>query len=96
MSNPIFLISSIATASFAINEDGTVMDTSSRLSLTLTLLLTAVAYKFVVAAILPQLSYVTLLDSYLWYCFAYLLLVAIENALIRCLSIGSCRLVYIC
>lgn len=78
---PIFLISSIATASFAINEDGTVMDTSSRLSLTLTLLLTAVAYKFVVASILPQLSYVTLLDSYLWYCFAYLLLVAIENAL---------------
>ena len=36
-----------------------------RLSISLTLVLTTAAYKFAVAALVPQLSYMTMLDSYL-------------------------------
>lgn len=47
--------------------------------MTLTLILTAVAYKFVVAASLPQVSYLTLLDLHVLACFAFLVVNAVEN-----------------
>ena len=47
--------------------------------MTLTLILTAVAYKFVVAASLPQASYLTLLDLHVLACFAFLVVNAMEN-----------------
>ena len=57
------------------------MDTGTRLSLTLTLLLTAVAFKLVIAGSLPQLSYMTILDQYMWMSLLFICLVAIENAI---------------
>jgi hypothetical protein len=76
---PMASFSLLSFLSFGILEDGTKMDTSSRLSITLTLLLTAVAYKFVVSSSLPQISYPTLLDRYVWLCLGNILLVAVEN-----------------
>ncbi|XP_065657599.1 gamma-aminobutyric acid receptor subunit beta-1 isoform X2 [Hydra vulgaris] len=71
---PIAVISCLSLVNFGLNEDGSKMDTSSRLSITLTLLLTAVAYKFVVSSALPVLPYNTLLDWYVWFCFAFICL----------------------
>ena len=59
---PIFVLTLLSPLSCTINEDGSSMGTADRLSITLTLLLTAVAYKFVVATSLPTVSYLTLLD----------------------------------
>ena len=54
-------------------------DVASRLSVSLTLVLTAAAYKFVVASMLPAISYFTLLDYYVLSCSLFLFLVVIEN-----------------
>ena len=54
---------------------------SSRLSTTLTLVLTAVAYKYVVAQMVPPIGYDTILDRYVMLCFIFLSFVAAENCL---------------
>ena len=54
-------------------------DVADRLSVSLTLVLTAAAYKFVVASMLPQISYFTMLDHYVLMCSGFLFLVVIEN-----------------
>lgn len=61
--------------------DASRLGTGDRLSITLTLLLTAVAYKFIVASLLPQVSYQTTLDQYILICFFFIFLVAIENVI---------------
>lgn len=61
--------------------DGSPMGAADRLGLTFTLILTSVAYKFVVAASIPALSYQTLLDVYVLICFAWMLIAALENAI---------------
>jgi hypothetical protein len=48
----------------------------------LTLLLTAIAFKFVFADALPKVSYQTVLDGYMNTCFFFLAAVFVENALI--------------
>jgi hypothetical protein len=59
---PICVLTLLAPLSCTVNDDGTSMGTADRLSVTLTLLLTAVAYKFVVASAIPTVSYLTFLD----------------------------------
>lgn len=59
---PMTIITLLSPLSCTVDEDGASMGTADRLSVTLTLLLTAVAYKFVVASSLPTVSYITLLD----------------------------------
>ncbi len=59
-----------------------VMEVASRLSTTLTLLLTAVAFKFVVGESLPKIAYLTLLDKYMLVAFTFLYAIAIENGLV--------------
>ncbi len=91
---PIGIISALSIISMSINEDGSRLETADRLGITLTLLLTAVAYKFVVASSLPTLSYQTLLDKYVWCCFAFMIIISIENAIVpiiinRCKSSGN-------
>lgn len=54
-----FLIDMLSFCSFSVD----VSEPSDRLSVTLTLLLTAVAFKFVVSQSLPTISYLTLLVS---------------------------------
>jgi hypothetical protein len=78
---PASLFAMLSLLSFSVSEDGAKIDTGSRLSITLTLLLTSVAYKFVVANSIPQVSYNTMLDWYVWGTLIYILLCAVENAI---------------
>lgn len=72
------MISFLAFTSFAIDRD----DIGKRLSVSLTLLLTVVAFKNFVSSILPKVSYLTLLDKYVLFNVAFIFLVAIENAVV--------------
>ena len=56
-------------------------DLANRLSATLTLLLTAVAYKYLVAQLVPPVGYSTVLDKYVMICFLFLGLMAVENCM---------------
>lgn len=79
---PIAILTLLSPLSCAIESDGSSLGTADRLGITLTLMLTAVAYKFVVASSLPQVSYQTLLDSYVLVCFGFMCINAAENACI--------------
>ncbi|XP_068681182.1 cys-loop ligand-gated ion channel-like [Montipora capricornis] len=72
----IFLIDLLSFCSFSVD----ISSPSDRLSVTLTLLLTAVAFKFVVSQSLPTISYLTLLDKYVLSGLIFLGCMAIENA----------------
>jgi hypothetical protein len=94
---PICVLTLLSPLSCTLNDDGTSLGTADRLGITLTLLLTAVAYKFVVASSLPTVSYLTILDrfvtllllllltisfdSYVLVCFGFLCVNAVENVL---------------
>jgi hypothetical protein len=58
---PIFIISSTTCAAFAVPAE----EVADRCSITLTILLTTVAYKYVVVEKLPEISYLTFLDKYI-------------------------------
>jgi len=73
----MFLLVSMSLTSWAVD----VGDTGDRLSVTLTLVLTAVAFKSSVSDCLPKISYVTFLDGYLFWSFTFLVSVVLENAL---------------
>jgi hypothetical protein len=78
--SPMMVITYLAAVSAgAVDSDGARMSTGDRLSVTLTLMLTAVAYKFIVASALPQVSYLTSLDTYVLVCFLFLFLITVEN-----------------
>jgi len=74
----IFLIDMLSFCSFSVD----VSEPSDRLSVTLTLLLTAVAFKFVVSQSLPTISYLTLLDKYVLSGLVFLCCMAIQNAVV--------------
>ena len=74
---PICIITTLSASSFFIPP----YDVSSRLSTTLTLVLTAVAYKYVVAQMVPPIGYDTVLDRYVMLCFIFLSFVVAENCL---------------
>jgi hypothetical protein len=54
-------------------------DLSTRLGMSITLFLAAVASTFVTASIVPRISYLTLLDYFLLGCYFVIFLVAVEN-----------------
>eukprot|EP00039_Didymoeca_costata_P016026 m.279950 g.279950 ORF g.279950 m.279950 type:complete len:820 (+) comp16323_c12_seq1:226-2685(+) len=57
-------------------------DLADRAAITLTILLTAVAFKLVLQDGLPQVSYLTLLDKYVLVCFLAIFLVAVESTVV--------------
>eukprot|EP01106_Pelomyxa_sp_JSP_P005091 TRINITY_DN180_c0_g1_i7.p1 TRINITY_DN180_c0_g1~~TRINITY_DN180_c0_g1_i7.p1 ORF type:complete len:122 (-),score=25.93 TRINITY_DN180_c0_g1_i7:63-428(-) len=57
-------------------------DPGTRIGLNLTLVLTCVAYKYVIAGYLPKTSYLTLLDVYVLVAFALLFLIVVENSVV--------------
>ena len=73
---PSFLLSCLAFTTFSIPQD----EAADRLSVSLTLLLTSVAFKHMVSQELPRISYLTLLDTYILLSFAFLALVGGQNA----------------
>lgn len=62
---------------------------SERSAITTTMLLTSVAFKFLVGEKLPSISYLTLLDKYIIICFLIQLLIIFENALVSVIDNGS-------
>ncbi|KAG4036754.1 hypothetical protein PC123_g27679, partial [Phytophthora cactorum] len=78
---PAGIITYLCFISYAPLSDGSLMDTGDRVQIVLTLLLTAVTFKNMVASLTPQISYFTTLDQYVFFCFIISCLVAIENAL---------------
>ncbi|KAI8502325.1 hypothetical protein Bbelb_199130 [Branchiostoma belcheri] len=74
----MFLIMSLSFTAFSVSPD----KPESRLSVSLTLLLTSVAFKFMVSQNLPTISYLTLLDKYVLLCMIFQCLVAVQNALV--------------
>ena len=79
---PMGLLAFLTALTVGVREaDGSRLGTANRLSLTFTLMLTAVAYKFVVATSIPDVSYQTDLDMYVLLCFLWMLFAALENAL---------------
>lgn len=74
---PLCFMLALSVASFALLPE----QLSDRLNVTLTLLLTVVAFKFAVSSNLPTTSYLTLLDKYFVLCFFVLMLVVIEHTI---------------
>ena len=79
----VFLIVLFALSVIAIDPD----DFGGRTGITLTLLLTLIAFKFVMTTYVPPTSYLTLLDYYMLSAIIIIALVILENFLI---VIGSC------
>ena len=75
---PMALIEALAYGSFAVPRE----DVADRLSVSLTMVLTAVAFKQIIAAELPNVSYLTLLDIFVLASFASTCLVAFENIVV--------------
>ena len=66
-------------STFGVSNDCSELDVSTKITITLTLLLSAVAFKVSVAAFLPQNPYFTMLDTFMWTLTYFIGLVALEN-----------------
>eukprot|EP00049_Salpingoeca_infusionum_P002759 m.59464 g.59464 ORF g.59464 m.59464 type:complete len:392 (+) comp11772_c0_seq2:77-1252(+) len=78
---PVFWICLAGAVSMIVNPEDETELLDQRMSVTLTLLLTLVAVKFVAAADIPNVSYVTWLDFYILVAFSVLILVGIQNVI---------------
>ncbi|XP_078691440.1 cys-loop ligand-gated ion channel-like isoform X1 [Branchiostoma floridae x Branchiostoma belcheri] len=78
----MFLIMALSFTAFSVPPN----EPADRLGVTLTLLLTSVAFKFVVTQSLPTISYLTLLDKYVLLCMIFQCLMAVQNALASIVS----------
>eukprot|EP01084_Bolivina_argentea_P318437 552236_1 len=80
---PNFLIISAAFAAFPILIDDSEPDfIADRLSISVTLMLTAVAFRYVITDQLPKVTYLTIMDYYLLEGFIMLTLLIFENAFV--------------
>lgn len=79
---PMFVLTSLTGATWAIPDD----DVADRLSVSLALVLTAVAYKLTVAESIPQVAYLTMLDRFIGLCFVHITLAAVENSIVPALN----------
>jgi hypothetical protein len=79
---PAAIITYLSFVTYApTNDDGEMMDMGNRLQVVVTLLLTDVTFKSMVASLIPQVSYFTTLDKYVFVCFIITCAVTLENAL---------------
>eukprot|EP00730_Choanoeca_flexa_P017084 TRINITY_DN8181_c0_g1_i7.p1 TRINITY_DN8181_c0_g1~~TRINITY_DN8181_c0_g1_i7.p1 ORF type:complete len:351 (+),score=54.94 TRINITY_DN8181_c0_g1_i7:104-1156(+) len=74
---PLFVLVSLTGCVFAISPE----EVGERLSVSLTLLLTVIAYKLVVASSLPAVAYLTWLDRYSLAALLMLVLTVVQNAM---------------
>ncbi|KAJ8037902.1 Asparagine--tRNA ligase, cytoplasmic [Holothuria leucospilota] len=85
---PTFCILALSFTSFVMEADAP----SERLGVTVTMLLTAVAFKSVVSSMLPKISYLTFLDIYVMCCFILQCLMVAQNAVAAaCAKDGKCK-----
>jgi len=80
----LYLVATLSVVTFFLESD----DVGSRTSTTLTLVLAAVALKFVTNDSLPKISYLTLMDYYIFFCFFVLYAITIITAV-------ACRLTHL-
>ena len=73
----MFIITLLSFVSFAVDSS----ETGEKLSVSLTLLLTSVAFKFVVTSSLPPVSYMTILDRYILGSLLFIFLITVDNSL---------------
>lgn len=78
---PAAIITYLSFITYAPLEDGEMMDLGSRLQIVSTLVLTCVTFKYTAASLIPQVSYFTLLDTYVFICFVITCVITLENAL---------------
>jgi hypothetical protein len=84
---PMGMITAFTAVSIGVEESsGEKISTGNRVQITLTLLLTSVAFKFVVADSLPTISYQTTLDKYILICNGFISLAIFENVLYPALA----------
>ena len=74
----IFVLTSVCAYVFVIDPS----KAEARASVTITLLLTSVAFKSLADDKLPHLNYLTMLDCYLFWCFACQLSIILENGVV--------------
>ena len=84
---PIFFFVPLATLQFCVPRQ--VID--GRLSVSLAIVLTAVAHKFTMTAMVPPVSYLTLLDKYFVTSFGLILLITFQGGLLGSLESFYCR-----
>merc|ERR1719230_2514937 len=75
---PMSVFVLLSVLQFAVPPD----EQDSRLAVTLTLVLTAAAYKYTVAGMMPSISYLTFMDQYVMACFLIICLLVAEGALV--------------
>ncbi|PNW70114.1 hypothetical protein CHLRE_17g706200v5 [Chlamydomonas reinhardtii] len=85
---PLWLLTSLGFCAFSLDVSASAGD---RLSLLVTLLLTAAAYKIVVSSALPLVSYLTRLDWYVLVAFGLLVLLTVETAAVSTVADGELR-----
>jgi hypothetical protein len=78
---PAAILTYMSFIAYAPLSNGDLMDTSSRLQIVTTLLLTCVTFKYNIASLIPQVSYFTWLGQYLFCCFMVMCIVVWENAM---------------
>jgi len=78
-----FLMCLCSFASFSIDEE----HTGDKLNVSLMTLLTVIALKFSTTQLLPKVSYLTLLDSYIIFCIFFQILVIVQNSLYNIIDI---------
>ncbi|RHY73506.1 hypothetical protein DYB34_003017 [Aphanomyces astaci] len=88
---PVTLITYMGFLSFCLDNEGKTIDTGERLLISLTMVLTAVTYKFVVAGAIPQISYLTMLDHYVSFSFYYVCAISVANAFVMIGHNGESR-----
>ena len=71
----IFLITALTFASFTVEADLP----ADRVQISLTLLLTSVAFKYYVQQFIPKVSYFTLIDSYILSCMVFQFFMTVHN-----------------
>lgn len=82
---PIFLITLTNAASYTVPPT----DVADRCSISLTLMLTTVAYKYIIADKLPAISYLTLIDKYVLLCLSIQVLFILWYAIVGGIVINA-------
>jgi len=82
---PLMVVSGLGLTAFSIELE----DLPSRLSVILTLLLSAVAFKYVINQYIPNISYMTVLDAYIMLSYGLFFVAAFESAMMRSPLIGN-------
>lgn len=75
---PMMIITGLALGSFSVDR----LSPGDRLAVSLTMVLTAVAFKLQIAADLPNLAYLTFLDAFVLFSFCFISACSVENMVV--------------